>query len=173
VVRRRPRQSVRSSVSFSKPPPRFPTSFEAGSNPTAYSRRLSHSQFPICPIEIRAGNRVSSSLIAHYSSLTYLPYPISTAILEAIRRVARKAVRKIAPQAIRRGIWRATRTAIRSIAGQAIWRGTRRATRKAAGTAAVQVALQIARTIALEVVRRTICRVAGRTIRRAIPQIPR
>jgi len=58
-------------------------------------------QFPICPPEIKLTSLPSWSLAIGYWALMNLPYPVSPAILEAARQVIRKAVRKIAPQAIR------------------------------------------------------------------------
>jgi hypothetical protein len=48
---------------------------EVAENLKAHLRRAAQSQFPICYPEIKLGNPLSSALIAHYSSLRYLPYP--------------------------------------------------------------------------------------------------
>ena len=136
--------------------------------PTAHLRRTASAQFSICPIRIQPWNSVSSSLIAHYSSLGNLPYPASPAIPHAIRRAARQAVRKITPPAIRRGILRAAWPALRSAIPRAIRRGTQRAARKAAGRATGRTLPQIAQRVAGQVARKAISRPAGQGIRSAI-----
>jgi hypothetical protein len=63
-------------------------------------RRVARVQFSICPPRIEPQNPVSSTLIAHYSSLRHLPYPASPALWEILRQAVRRAVRRAAPRSV-------------------------------------------------------------------------
>jgi hypothetical protein len=74
----RPLATTRLAAARAAADPLLPS--DVAKNPVAHLRLGSFAQFSICPPEIKLRNPISSSLIAHYSSLCLLPYLAPQAI---------------------------------------------------------------------------------------------